>query len=227
MADDLEAAGHVQASLHHSPKTVAMPDGGAGSIDLMPLTTSGATLLLPSSRGASQASSPAGSDAGDLRGAAVGCLGRLRERTVAVFKQNLTAEQLSLSLAIGFTCGLFPVPGLTSVAVLAAASVLSFNMAAAQLVNLLVTALELMLLPVFVFLGETLLRMDDHVSFKPSVFADAVRSDMWGAAQHYGSAVACGILGWSAFVVPGTFLLYKPLVPVVSMIMERMNAKKK
>jgi len=43
--------------------------------------------------------------------AAPSFLQRLRAQATSVFKQNLTPSLLSLSLAVGFVCGLFPIPG--------------------------------------------------------------------------------------------------------------------
>lgn len=205
--------------------------GGASKVPPSPAAAAAALLGLSpmvspcqSPRGARQGAM--GVEAGGGEAGAGGCLARARERVVAVFKQNLTPEQLALSLAIGFVGGVFPVPGLTSVAVLVAAMFVSFNMAAAQLVNIACTALELMLVPAFVYFGELLVRADEHVSLSPSALTDAVREDVWAALREYGFALGCALLGWLVFAVPGTYLLYKPLVPLVGVIMERINAKK-
>ena len=53
-----------------------------------------------------------------------------------------------------------------------------------------------------------------------------MRAAVWAAVREYGGAVACALLGWLVFAVPGTYLLYKPLVPLVGVVMERIAAKK-
>ena len=81
---------------------------------------------------------------------------RLVRPILQLLTQGITPEKIALSLAFGIMLGVFPVLGTTSLLCLIAALVFRLNLAAVQLVNLLVNPLWFALLIPFVRVGERL-----------------------------------------------------------------------
>jgi len=81
---------------------------------------------------------------------------RLVRPILQLLTQGITPEKIALGLAFGIMLGIFPVLGTTSLLCLIAAVLFRLNLAAVQLVNLLVYPLWFALLIPFVRVGERL-----------------------------------------------------------------------
>ncbi|MGD0791911.1 MAG: DUF2062 domain-containing protein [Terriglobales bacterium] len=81
---------------------------------------------------------------------------RLVRPILQLLTQGITPEKIALSLAFGIMLGVFPVLGTTSLLCLIAALLFRLNLAAVQLVNILVYPLWFALLIPFVRVGERL-----------------------------------------------------------------------
>lgn len=81
---------------------------------------------------------------------------RLVRPILQLLTQGITPEKIALGLAFGIMLGVFPVLGTTSLLCLLAAVLFRLNLAAVQLVNLLVYPLWFALLIPFVRVGERL-----------------------------------------------------------------------
>src|SRR5205823_6730685 len=71
-----------------------------------------------------------------------------------MLRQGITPERIALSIALGGVLGVFPVLGSTTILCAAAAFVLRLNLAAMQVVNLLVYPLQLLLFLPFLQAGS-------------------------------------------------------------------------
>jgi uncharacterized protein (DUF2062 family) len=121
---------------------------------------------------------------------------RLREPVFALLAQGLSPGALALSLATGLVLGLFPIIGATTVLCLAAGFAFRLNHVALQLANHLAYPLQLVLIPAFVRLGETLLGAP-HATFDPLALARHFHRDPAGFLREFGLTGLHGILGWS------------------------------
>jgi uncharacterized protein (DUF2062 family) len=80
---------------------------------------------------------------------------------VALFRQGLTPDRIAWSLAIGAACSLFPFLGFTSLLNLGVGLRLGLNQPLLQMLNQLLTPVHLVMIVVYVRLGEWLWRAHD------------------------------------------------------------------
>lgn len=142
------------------------------------------------------------------------CLQRLQEKVYSVLNQNLSPAVLSLSFAVGFTTGLFPIPGVTSVVTIGCAMLMGLNIPAAQLVNLLLTPVDIACVPLFLYFGGVLLGRPP-VSLNPASMIDALKQDFKGGIVQYGSAIGTAVFGWMIFCPVATAMLHFALHPIL------------
>ena len=81
---------------------------------------------------------------------------RLIEPLLALMRQGVTSEKLALSLSLGTAIGLIPIVGVSTALCAMMAVFLKLNMPAIQLVNYLLTPLQLILIIPLLRLGELL-----------------------------------------------------------------------
>jgi len=77
-----------------------------------------------------------------------------RLKFLSIFTYGLTPYQLSLTISFGITLGLFPVIGLTSILCFIFGFIFRLNLVVIQLVNWLVSPLQILMLVPFYQLGE-------------------------------------------------------------------------
>jgi len=139
---------------------------------------------------------------------------RLVRPILQLLTQGITPEKIALSLAFGIMLGIFPVLGTTSLLCLIATLLFRLNLAAVQLVNILVYPLWFALLIPFVRVGERLFGVPPlamtgsqmlalaHADFLHSI------SVLWLTALRAAAA-------WLLVGPPGIIVLYLILVPMV------------
>ena len=88
----------------------------------------------------------------------------LLDPVLAQLKQGITPEKIALSIVIGAGLSVFPIFGTTTMLCLIAGVTLRLNQPLLQLVNYLAYPLQLILIPVFIRLGEWLFRAP-HLPF--------------------------------------------------------------
>ena len=76
------------------------------------------------------------------------------EPLLAQLRQGITAEKLALTIAIGAMAGTFPVLGSTTILCLSLGAILRLNQPTLQVVNHTCYPLQLLLIPVFIRIGE-------------------------------------------------------------------------
>ena len=135
-------------------------------------------------------------------------------------QSGLTPEDLALALAFGFTCGIFPVPGVTTVPTLACAYLFGLNAVATQLTNLLATPVNLATVIPFIRAGEWLFGVDDPVSFS----LDAFSEDLLGALKMYWVSLLRALAAWLVFMIPATIILNYALRPVLRVLLANIQS---
>ena len=139
---------------------------------------------------------------------------RLTDYLLGLLEQGTSPESLALSLAVGVCLGLFPVLGVTTFLCLLAGGVFRLNHAALQIANYAVMPLQLVLILVFVRLGEWLTGAAT-MPVNPVELASLARADPFGFLARFGLTVLRGILGWSVvtpFVGPPLHAVLLPLL---------------
>ena len=132
---------------------------------------------------------------------------------LALMRQGVTPEKLALSLSLGTAIGLIPILGVSTAICALLAVLLRLNMPAIQLVNYLLTPVQLLLIIPFLRIGERLagaprfaVTLESGLGLLSRGILDAVRI-LWDAIVH-------ATLGWMALAPAGAALLYFTLRPV-------------
>ena len=147
---------------------------------------------------------------------------RLSRRLLALLKQGLTPDKLALCIAIGITCGLFPVFGTTTFLCIAAASVFRLNQAAIQLVNY-------SLYPVYAFSTLALLEGGAWLFREPRIplSASGLRLYFAGglvaAAKTMGVALLHASVLWLLLAPISVLILYLPLQRVITAMASKLG----
>jgi hypothetical protein len=139
---------------------------------------------------------------------------RLLTPLLALLRQGVTPRELALCLALGTTIGLIPVLGVSTALCALVALALRLNMPAIQLVNYLLTPLQLILIIPLLRFGELLagaprfpVTLESGLALLSRGVIDAIRI--------LATAIAHATLGWLVVAPLLAFLLYRGLEPVL------------
>jgi uncharacterized protein (DUF2062 family) len=139
---------------------------------------------------------------------------RLIDPLLALLRQGVAPRALALALTLGVGIGIFPVLGVSTVALAALALPLRLNLPAIQLINYLVSPLQLLLIIPFLRLGEWLLRAPRL----PMTLAQgtAILSQGIGSAlTTLSGAIIHAAVGWFALMPLTMLLLYRVLADIM------------
>lgn len=139
---------------------------------------------------------------------------RLVRPILRLLTQGITPEKIALSLAFGIMLGVFPVIGTTSLLCLIAALLFRLNLAALQLVNILVYPLWFALLIPFVRVGERLFRVPPLAMTGSQMLALA-HADFLHSVSVLGLTTLRAAAAWMLIGPPGIIALYVILAPMI------------
>jgi uncharacterized protein (DUF2062 family) len=147
---------------------------------------------------------------------------KLVDPLLALLRQGVAPRALALAVALGAGIGIFPVLGISTLVLTGLALPLRLNLPAIQLVNYLVSPLQLLLIIPFLRLGEWLLGAPPL----PMTLEQGIGILSHGILQALSAlsgAIVHAAVGWFA-VMPLTILL---LYRVLTVIMESAARKLK
>jgi uncharacterized protein (DUF2062 family) len=134
-----------------------------------------------------------------------------RERVVALVTaqlvQGIAPEKIALTVALGLTLGIFPILGVTTTLCAIAGVCLKLNQPVIQLVNWIASPLQLMLILVFVRIGEWLTR-SARVSFSIPELIHKFHESPLKFFKEFGMTGLHGIIAWLVIAPVLTALLY-------------------
>lgn len=141
-----------------------------------------------------------------------------RERVLGLIvgqlKQGITPERTALTIALGVMLGIFPIFGSTTLLCLGVGLWLKLNQPILQMVNYVVSALQLAMILVFVRIGEFVVRAH-LVSFSiPEMFRKFHESPL-GFLREFGMTGLHGVIGWLITAPFAGALLYFIFLPLV------------
>ena len=139
---------------------------------------------------------------------------RLVRPILQLLTQGITPEKIALSLAFGIMLGVFPVLGTTSLLCLIAALLFRLNLAAVQLVNILVYPLWFALLIPFVRVGERLFGVPPLAMTGSQMLALAHADFLHSVGVLWLTALRAGA-AWLLVGPTGIIVLYLILVPMI------------
>lgn len=139
-----------------------------------------------------------------------------RERVIGLIVtqlvQGVTPQKIALTFALGFSLGIFPILGATTALCAIAGVWLKLNQPIIQMLNWLISPLQLGLIVVFVRIGEWIMRAP-CVSFSVPELIQKFREAPGSFFRQFGMTGVHGIVAW-LFIAPFlTLLIYLLLSP--------------
>ena len=145
---------------------------------------------------------------------------RLLAPLLALLRQGVTPRELALSLALGTTIGLIPVLGVSTALCAIVALLFKLNMPAIQLVNYLLTPLQLILIIPLLRFGEQLAGAPPYPVTLESGLA-LLSQGVIDAIRILATAIAHATLGWLVLAPLFAIVLYRILEPVLRHLRQR------
>jgi uncharacterized protein (DUF2062 family) len=139
---------------------------------------------------------------------------RLVAPLLVLLKQGVTPRKLALSLAFGIVIGLVPVLGISTALCALLALALRLNMPAIQLLNYLLTPLQLLLIIPQLRLGEWLVRAPRFPITLQSGLA-LLAHGVIDAVTRLAAAIVHATIGWLVLAPLAAFLLFRIFEPVL------------
>lgn len=139
---------------------------------------------------------------------------RLVAPLLALLKQGVTPRKLALSLALGIVIGLVPILGISTALCALIALVLRLNMPTIQLVNYLLTPLQLLLIIPQLRFGEMLASAPRFPITLESGLA-LLSHGVINAVTVLATAIVHATLGWLVAAPLAAVLLFRILEPVL------------
>lgn len=133
---------------------------------------------------------------------------------LAQLRQGVTPERLALTVALGFTLGIFPILGSTTLLCALAAYALRLNQPVIQLVNYFAYPLQLALLIPIYRAGESLFGRA-HIPLSVPLIFERFRADFGGFLADFGRIAVQGIVVWcllAPFVIAALYFTARPLL---------------
>lgn len=131
---------------------------------------------------------------------------------VAQLIQGVTPQKIALTIALGFSLGIFPILGATTALCAIAGIWFKLNQPIIQMMNWLISPLQLTLILVFVHIGEWIMHAP-RVSFSVPELIQKFHQAPGKFFQQFGITGVHGIVAW-LFIAPLlTIVAYAVLLP--------------
>lgn len=142
---------------------------------------------------------------------------------VELLRQGVTPREIALTIALGLVLGITPVLGSTTLLCTLAAVLLRLNLPAIQLVNGLVSPLQLMLLIPFYKCGAWVFGQDaSTISF--DAVTTMIRADIGNTIRTLWVVTMHALAVWLVLGVIGSVILYALLIPMLRRLYESICA---
>lgn len=135
-------------------------------------------------------------------------------------QQGVTPEKLALTVALGFTLGIFPILGSTMLLCALAGLVLHLNQPVIQLVNYVAYPVQFALLIPFYRAGEMLFRQPP-TSLSIPLFFERIRADFWQFLRDFGMIAVHGIVVWAIIAPALIAAIYFTTRPLLRRLAQR------
>eukprot|EP00123_Amoebidium_parasiticum_P022212 comp82332_c0_seq1/m.48405 comp82332_c0_seq1/g.48405 ORF comp82332_c0_seq1/g.48405 comp82332_c0_seq1/m.48405 type:complete len:268 (-) comp82332_c0_seq1:91-894(-) len=150
---------------------------------------------------------------------------RIVEPIMGVLKAGITPNKLALSLSFGIVCGLFPIPGTTIILCFIITLLLGLNKVIIQVVNLILTPVNVLLIAVWYKLGCKVLGWD-QISFSSSELKEAFGKDFMGTLLQFKYVVGGAVVGWAVIFPGAALVLYLLTYPVLKVVLPKLKGQR-
>jgi uncharacterized protein (DUF2062 family) len=139
----------------------------------------------------------------------------LKQILIDQLRQGTGPHELALSVALAAGVALFPLLGTTTALCLLVGHVKKLNHPTLQAVNYLLSPVQLIMIPVWVRIGEWITRSPQVALDPRAILPEFFKSPLL-FMQHYGAAGAQGVLAWCLFIPGVIYLIYRAVLPLIT-----------
>jgi uncharacterized protein (DUF2062 family) len=150
---------------------------------------------------------------------------RVVDPVVKQMTQGITPEKIALTLAVGSACGVFPVPGTTTLLCLLTGIALRLNQPIIQLVNGILTPIHVALFFLFIRVGD-FLTGTPHVKVSFHALETMLWDDPWHFVRLFDGVLLHALLGWVVLTPIWLALTYSVALPTLREIMRQHDLSK-
>jgi uncharacterized protein (DUF2062 family) len=145
---------------------------------------------------------------------------RVVDPVVKQMTQGISPEKIALTLAVGSACGVFPVPGTTTILCLLAGILLRLNQPIIQLVNGVLTPIHVALFFLFIRVGD-MLTGTPHTKVSFHALETMLWDDPWHFVRLFDGVLLHALLGWVVLAPIWIVLTYSIGLPTLREIMRQ------
>ena len=132
---------------------------------------------------------------------------KIWEKFKALLKQGLTPKQLALSLVVSTLVSIFPIFGISTIALTCIALPLRLNLPIMIGFSYIVGPLKFLVLIPFIGLGASVFGTE-HTLLTFDAIKTSYNLSFWNTARDLSYELLCGTVGWAITAVPLGVLLY-------------------
>lgn len=134
-------------------------------------------------------------------------LNKIWEKTKILLKQGLTPKQLAMSLVVSTLVSVFPIFGISTIAITCIALPLRLNLPIMIAFSYIVGPLKFLFLIPFINLGASVFGTK-HTLLTFTAIKSSYQASFWNTAKELSYELLCGTVGWALTAIPFGILLY-------------------
>jgi len=132
---------------------------------------------------------------------------KLWEKFKALLKQGLTPKQLALSLVVSTLVSIFPIFGISTIALTCIALPFRLNLPIMIAFSYIVGPLKFLVLIPFINLGARIFGTE-HTLLTFEAIKASYEAGFWSTAKELSYELLCGTVGWILTAIPLGIILY-------------------
>ncbi len=144
---------------------------------------------------------------------------------LAQLTQGISPERLAWTISLGMVVGVFPIMGSTTLVCLLVGYALRLNQPILHVFKTAVYPLHLVLILVFIHLGQRLFNVPP-LSFSIPELLSQFKSDPLQFAKDFGLAAFHGVVAWVLVAPFAVFLIKLSILPVLTRLSHSIQSKK-
>jgi uncharacterized protein (DUF2062 family) len=139
---------------------------------------------------------------------------RIKVLIIGQIIQGVTPQKIALTIALGLSLGIFPILGTTTALCSIAAIGLKLNQPIIQMMNWIISPLQLSLILVFIRMGEWIVHVP-LISFSLPQLIEKFHQSPSQFFREFGMAGVHGIIAWLLIAPFLTLMAYAVLLPLL------------
>ena len=125
----------------------------------------------------------------------------------AIIKQGLTPKQLALSIVVSTLVSVFPVFGISTIALTCMALPLRLNLPIMIAFSYVIEPLKLIVIIPFINIGASVFETE-HTLLTIEAIKTSYKTGFWSTSKELSYELLCGTVGWALTAIPVGIVLY-------------------